>query len=628
MSARSASARRANIATALLLLVVLPPLTAHAMPKLVEQHNWLLLDRGIAAAVAAMSLNLLLGYAGQISLGHAGLLGVGAFTAGNLVSRIHLPMVLATVVAIVVSAAVALVIGVPALRLRGLYLAIATVLFALAMQYSVFPSHAVSSGSAGVAVPRLLWGHRYLTDNAVFASICFVLLVLAWVVDDNIVRTRVGRAFRVIKENEAVAQSFGVDVVRYKLMAFVVSGAMAGLAGAMYGQTIGHVDSATFDLMSWSLPLVIMVIVGGMGHRLAVVIAAFFFMLLPDVLGSLHAIAPIIGSALLMLTIARHPEGMADLLTSRRRPATPVDDGDTSVPALPELPLPTTSLRPGVVPHPRSTGPLLEIENVTVRFGGLTAVDQASLEVPHGRIVGLIGPNGAGKSTLFNAVSGLVRTEGGIVRFRGEPIQDLRSDQRARLGIARSFQQVGLAMDLSVRGNLLLAQHQLAAYGDASALLMLPGVAHREGELRERADAAIAALGFADAADKPVKFMSGGQQRIVEIACLLLTAPDLVMLDEPSAGMAPGVAEQLADRLRELRDALGRTVLLIEHNVPLVMDTCDYVYVLDAGRVIASGTPAEITADMRVVEAYFGAAPEPPRPAVPKRTRKTAGARS
>jgi ABC-type branched-subunit amino acid transport system ATPase component len=156
----------------------------------------------------------------------------------------------------------------------------------------------------------------------------------------------------------------------------------------------------------------------------------------------------------------------------------------------------------------------------------------------------------------------------------------------------------------------------------------LPGVAHREGELRERADAAIAALGFADAADKPVKFMSGGQQRIVEIACLLLTAPDLVMLDEPSAGMAPGVAEQLADRLRELRDALGRTVLLIEHNVPLVMDTCDYVYVLDAGRVIASGTPAEITADMRVVEAYFGAAPEPPRPAVPKRTRKTAGARS
>jgi branched-chain amino acid transport system permease protein len=633
MTARATSTRRGNIATALLLLVVLPPLTAHAMPKLVEQHNWLLLDRGIAAAVAAMSLNLLLGYAGQISLGHAGLLGVGAFTAGNLISRLHLPMLLGTVVAVVAAAAIALAIGVPALRLRGLYLAIATVLFALAMQYSVFPSHAVSSGSAGVAVPRLLWGDRYLTDNAVFASICFVLLVLAWVVDDNIVRTRVGRAFRVIKENEAVAQSFGVDVVRYKLMAFVVSGAMAGLAGAMYGQAIGHVDSATFDLMSWSLPLVIMVIVGGMGHRLAVVIAAFFFMILPDLLGSLHAIAPIIGAALLMLTIARHPEGMADLLTARRRPPVEADDDDTSVPALPDLPLPSASSRSGAVPLPRGTSALLEVENVTVRFGGLTAVDSASLQVPAGQIVGLIGPNGAGKSTLFNAVSGLVRTESGVVRFRGEPIQHLRSDQRARLGIARSFQQVGLAMELSVRDNLLLAQHQLAAYGDTAAVLMLPGVADREAELRDRADTAIAALGFAEAADKPVKLMSGGQQRIVEIACLLLTAPDLVMLDEPSAGMAPGVAENLAARLRELRDALGRTVLLIEHNVPLVMDTCDFVYVLDAGRIIAAGTPAEVAADERVVAAYFGAAPVTPvaptsaAPAA-KRVRKTAGARS
>ena len=165
------------------------------------------------------------------------------------------------------------------------------------MQYTVFPSHLVSSGSAGVAVPRRLWGDHYLLDNAVFAVICLVLLVGVWALDDNIVRTRVGRAFRCLKENESVAQSFGIDVVRYKLLAFVVSGAMAGLAGALYGQSVGHVDSGTFDLMSWSLPLVIMVIVGGMGHRLAVVIAAFFFFILPDVLGSLHALSPIIGMA-------------------------------------------------------------------------------------------------------------------------------------------------------------------------------------------------------------------------------------------------------------------------------------------------------------------------------------------
>jgi len=596
--------RRANYATALLLLCVLPPLTSHAMPRLIQQHNWLLFDRATAAAIAALSLNLLLGYAGQISLGHAGLLGVGAFTAGNLISQAKLSMFVGTLAAVVVAALVALVIGIPALRLRGLYLAIATVLFALAMQYTVFPSHLLSSGSAGVSVPRRLIGEHYLLDNAVFAVICLVLLVAVWAVDDNIMRTRVGRAFYCLKENESVAQSFGIDVVRYKLLAFVVSGAMAGLAGALYGQSVGHVDSTTFDLMSWSLPLVIMVIVGGAGHRLAVVLAAFFFMILPDVLGSLHELSPIIGSALLMLTISRHPGGVAELLTRKRQVA--VDDDDAAVPALPDLPVPVTIGR-AALPYPREDQPLLEVDNVTVRFGGLTAVHDASLAVPAGQIVGLIGPNGAGKSTMFNAVSGLVRTDTGRISFHGREIQRLRCDERARLGIARSFQQVGLAMDLSVRDNLLLAQHQLARYGSAAAMTMLPHVARAERELRARADETIDGLGFTDAADKPVKLMSGGQQRIVEIACLLLTAPELLMLDEPSAGMAPGVAENLAARLRELRDRHGRTVLLIEHNVPLVMDTCDYVYVLDAGRVVASGTPAEIVADERVIEAYFGA---------------------
>jgi branched-chain amino acid transport system permease protein len=601
------TARRANYATALLLLCVLPPLTSHAMPRLIQQHNWLLFDRATAAAIAAVSLNLLLGYAGQISLGHAGLLGVGAFTAGNLISQAKLPMFVATLAAVVVTALVALLVGIPALRLRGLYLAIATVLFALAMQYTVFPSHLVSSGSAGVSVPRRLIGEHYLLDNAVFAVICLVLLVAVWAVDDNIVRTRVGRAFRCLKENESVAQSFGIDVVRYKLLAFTVSGAMAGLAGALYGQSIGHVDSATFDLMSWSLPLVIMVIVGGIGHRLAVVLAAFFFMILPDVLGSLHELSPIIGAALLMVTISRHPGGIADLLTRKRSvPSADDVDDDVEVPALPDLPLPAFAGRTGL-PYPREGQPLLEVDGVTVRFGGLTAVSEASLGVASGQIVGLIGPNGAGKSTMFNAISGLVPTQDGRIRFHGREIERLRCDQRARLGIARSFQQVGLAMDLSVRDNLLLAQHQLADYGSVAAMTMLPHVGRAERELRARADEAIEGLGFADAADKPVRLLSGGQQRIVEIACLLLTAPELLMLDEPSAGMAPGVAENLAARLRELRETHGRTVLLIEHNVPLVMDTCDYVYVLDAGRVIASGTPAEITADELVIEAYFGA---------------------
>jgi ABC-type branched-subunit amino acid transport system ATPase component len=281
------------------------------------------------------------------------------------------------------------------------------------------------------------------------------------------------------------------------------------------------------------------------------------------------------------------------------------DEEDDELPALPQLPVPDRVLSTAWAD---TATPMLEVEGVSVRFGGLQAVDQARLTVPAGRIIGLIGPNGAGKSTLFNAVSGLVRIESGQIRFKGQRIDHLRCDQRARLGIARSFQQVGLAKDLSVRENFLLAQHQLASYSDGEALLMLPRAGRDEAAFRERADQAITTLGFDHLADLPARNLSGGQQRIVEIACLLVTAPDLVMLDEPSAGMAPAAAENLAIRLRDLRDALGRTVLLIEHNVPLVLDTCDYVYVLDAGRLIAEGEPRDIAANQDVIDAYFGRA--------------------
>jgi ABC-type branched-subunit amino acid transport system ATPase component/ABC-type branched-subunit amino acid transport system permease subunit len=596
--------RLANAVTAAFLFVALPLLTSHAMPRLLQQHDYLNLDIGVALAIAAVSLNLLLGYAGQISLGHAGLLASGAFASGIATSRWDLPMAFGVLFAIVVSAALALVVGLPALRLRGLYLAIVTVIFGLVMQYSVLRSSVFSGGSAGVALPRRIWGNRISTDNAGYLVASLLLLLLVWVIDVNVVRTRVGRALRAIRENEAVAQSFGIDVVRYKLLAFVVSGAMAGLAGAMYGHAIVHVNNESPFNYNLSLQLVIIVIVAGAGHRLAVIITALAFWVLPSFISGLHAWAYILGALGLMLTVSRHPEGVADLMTHRRKPPPPEADDDEELPELPQMPAPD---RPATAAD-RSDAPLLEVEDVVVRFGGLQAVDYASLTVPEGKIIGLIGPNGAGKSTLFNAVSGLVRIETGHIRYRGREIRSLRSDQRARLGIARSFQQVGLAKDLTVRDNFLLAQHPLANYGDIEALLMLPRAARTERTFAERADLAIEALGFGALANLPVRHLSGGQQRIVEIACLLVTAPDLVMLDEPSAGMAPAAAESLAARLRDLRDALGRTVLLIEHNVPLVLDTCDYVYVLDAGRMIAEGLPRDIAAHPDVIDAYFGRA--------------------
>jgi branched-chain amino acid transport system permease protein len=588
------------------LFTILPPLTARAMPRWFTGTAALALGEAVAIAVAAISLNMLLGYAGQISLGHAALLGVGAFTSGIVTTKWGLSMFVGLPIAALTSAAIAFVVGLPALRLRGLYLALITIAFGYVMEESIFKTSYLSGGSAGMALPRRIAGERFMTNNADFLVIGLLLLVVVWVVDANVVRTKLGRAFRSIAEDEAVAQSFGINVTRYKLTAFVLSGALAGIAGSLYGHNVGFVNNEKFGL-TLSLLLVIIVVVGGLGSRGAVVAAGLLFTIFPNLIQSLDGWQHVVGAALLIFTIARHPGGFAQAMREARekvelmrRRAEPDDDAE--LPKLPSLP------RPAGLGERRApeAGIVLEASDVAVRFGGLQALGGASIAVPRGKIVGLIGPNGAGKSTLFNAICGLVQTESGTIRFLGEDVTPLRSDERAALGIARSFQNIGLAKNLTVRENFLLAQHQLATYSTGAALGYLRGAARVEDELAERAVTAVEALGFDRFLEERVRNLSHGQQRIVEIGCLLVTAPELVMLDEPSAGMSPGAAENLAVRLADLRDELGRTVLLIEHNVPMVLDLCDEVYVLDHGEILAHGIPAEIARHPDVVGAYLG----------------------
>ncbi len=603
--------RRANIALAFALFTVLPPVTARAMPEWFTGSTGLIVGQGVAIAIAAVSLNLLLGYTGQISLGHAALLGTGAFTSGVVTTKLGWPMWVGIPAGSVTAAAVAFLVGLPALRLRGLYLAIVTIGFGYAMQESVFRTNYLSGGSAGIALPRRVAGERLLINNWDFLAVGLVLLLLVWIVDANVVRTKLGRAFRSISEDEAVAQSFGIDVTRYKLTAFTLSGAFAGVAGAVYGHTIGFVNNEVFSLQL-SLLLVIVVVIGGLGSRRHVVVAALLFAVFPELIHWLKDKEQIVGAALLIFTVSRHPGGFAQAMREARERAIKKAAGrdevdeiedEGALPKLPSLPRPA-----GLAERPVSDGEVvLEAQEVSVRFGGLHALTAVSIAVPRGRIVGLIGPNGAGKSTLFNAISGLVRMRSGRIRFLGRDVTHLRPDARARLGIARSFQNIGLAKNLTVHENFLLAQHQVAGYGTGSALLFSRGAARVEGELAERSVHAVEALGFERFLDTPVRNLSHGQQRIVEIGCMLVTAPELVMLDEPSAGMSPGAAENLAVRLRDLRDELGRTVLLIEHNVPMVLDVCDEVYVLDYGQILAHGEPAEIASHPEVIGAYLGA---------------------
>lgn len=585
--------------------VLLPPLLGRNATWLLTDYRAGIIAVGAIWAAMALSLNILMGYAGQISLGHGALVAVGAYSTGIIAGRWYLPAGLGILVATCVGALFAFLVGLPALRMRGLYLAITTIAFQALSENFLLKIPWLSRGSAGLATPRpYAWGLNWNRDID-FVGLALLLVLGVWLLDSNVTRTKMGRAFFAIREDEQVAQSRGVDVTRYKLLAFTLSGALAGAAGSLWAHRFGFINSDSFTLEKTSLLLLVMVVVGGLGSRVGVAVAAAVFAVMPLLLKSLVGWDYILGALLLVYAMAHNPGGVAAAIRDareKRDAKNKTEDHEAGIHDLPSLPRPAHVLDTVTVPG----ATLLQVDDVTVRFGGLTAVDDASITVPAGQIIGLIGPNGAGKSTLFNAVGGYVTPQAGRVTFNGTNVSELPPHERAALGIGRTFQHTGLARNLTVLENLMLAQHAAADYSWAEALTYVGRAGPCEEELQRRSIEVIAALGFEEKTDVPVRNLSGGQQRIVELACALMTAPQLLMLDEPSAGMAPAAVENLAQRLRELRDDLGRTVLLIEHHIPLVLDVCDHVYVLDAGRIIASGPPAEIAALPEVMTAYLG----------------------
>ena len=602
-----------GILVALVLAAALPPLLGQT--PLLSEVNALKLCGAASFAIAGLSLNVLTGYAGQISLGQYAFVGVGAFTTGIVtgVNDLRLPWLAALAISAVTGAVVAFVVGLPALRLRGLYLAVVTIGVAYAAYQSLFRITAIGGGSAGKTAPRPYVGSHAIATNAGFLAIALVVLVVVWQVDVNLSRSRVGRSFQAVKADESVAASFGIDVARTKLLAFTLSGAMAGVAGAILATAYGTISSGDF-LYERSLLLVVVVVLGGLGSRPGVVAAAFFAFLLPDVLigifgAGLRGWDLVINGVLLMFTISRHPTGLAGAVREAH------EDRLRKKGGLPPLPPTRPSLpslgRMSAAPVPRTTRrgvPVLEVSDISVRFGGLQAVDGAGLRVDRGTIVGLMGPNGAGKTTLFNAITGALTPDAGRITFLGEDISALPAHVRSARGMGRTFQLIGLAKQLSVYENLLMAQHLGAPYSLGSALTGVGAVRPLERELRKRADETLDGLGFGRFRDTVVGRLSHGQQRIVEIGCCLITSPELVMLDEPSAGMSPAAAEDLAATLLDVRDQLGRTVLLIEHNIPLVLGTADELYVMDAGKVLANGEPIEVVQRPEVVTAYLGEA--------------------
>ncbi|HYL52284.1 MAG TPA: ATP-binding cassette domain-containing protein [Acidimicrobiia bacterium] len=569
----------------------------------------------IVTAIAALGLDVLVARTGELSLAHAAFLGVGAFTAINVGSR-GAPWPVAILVAVATTAAAATIAGLPSLRIHGLQVAITTLAFQEFADVFLFTRTDVTAAGRTWERPAFL-----RTDVRLYLF-ALSLLTLVLIVRHRVAVTKAGRTFLAVRDIEDRARVFGVEPGPSKLLAYAISGAIVGLGGSLFALKAGSISAKDPFLLLESLQLVAILVVGGTGSAAGIVTASVLVKGLPQFISTIpfthlkpDRIVPITSAGLLVVAVVAAPEGIGgvyraagrllDRLTGARRRERPeprphvVEAGADGATMLPHVERPL-SLR---MPVPA----LLEAHDVRVEYGGVTALDGVSLEVRRGEIVGLIGANGAGKSTFFNAVSGLAPASGSI-RFRGVELVGRRASIRSALGTSRTFQDLGLVRAESVQENVLLAQTWLARYAAPVGILGLGGTVRTERELRKRGAIALEVFGLDHLARERVGALPYGTMRIVEIAAAVAAGPDLLLLDEATAGLGPEESHELGDRFLAIRDELGLTLVIVEHHVPLVARVCDYAYCLESGVLIAEGKPLDVTADPRVVESFLGRA--------------------
>jgi len=557
--------------------------------------------------LCASGMNVLLGYAGQKSLGQAGLFAAGAYGAALLTtSSLDLGPWPALVFATVIAALCGVLIAAPSLRVRGPSLAMVTLAFGIVAEKVVTEAE-IFGGAMGIyAIKPLTFGGQPLEMQG------YVWLVVALglglhLMLRNLLTGRFGRAFLSLQADEVAASAVGVAVHRTKVLAFVIAAATCGLAGALVAQQNQYINS---DFINFHLSIFILLLVlfGGAGSLAGPLFGAVTLTIITALVARWSWIEHFVQGALLLFALYVMPKGLAGVVGGLfRRPG-----GEAARRA--EAPDPAAILprRAGTAPD---GGPLLVAEGLNKAYGGVRPARDVSLRITPGHIHALIGPNGAGKSTLINMLSGVARPDTGRILFRGAPLGRAAPHAVAARGIARTFQNLRLFRELSVRDNVLLGQHARMGNGFAASLLGLPRAGREEGDAAARVGGILRFLGLSALAAQPAGALPYGLQRRVELARALATEPDLLLLDEPAAGLNPQETAELGVILRRIREQ-GVTILLVEHHMDLVMAVSDHVIVLDYGAVIAEGPPALVQADPRVMAAYLGTdeAEPPPLP--------------
>ena len=548
------------------------------------------------SSILVVGLVVLTGIGGMTSFAQASFMGFGAYASAILSTRYGVSPWLGLPAAIIVSALGAAAIGAVTLRLRGHYLALGTMAVSVSLYYLVANLDFFGRNDGMSTIPPLRIANYALTDGRVFLTLVWAMLSAVVVATNNLLDSRLGRAIRALRGGALAAASFGVNTTQVRMLAFIHAAILAAIAGWLYAHLQRSVNPTPFGLFA-SIEYMLMAVFGGAGYVGGAILGALLVTVindllqdwLPKLLGQRGNYETIVFGVILLAVLQFAPEGLWPHLFRgrvRRRVIT------ETVPLIRRV-------------SPASAAPILAVEHLAKRFGGLIAVNDLSFSVSQGEIVGLIGPNGAGKSTSFNLITGVVSPSAGTVRLFGQPITGLSPRAIAGQGVARSFQHVKLVPGMSVIENVAIGAHLRGQAGAIAAICRRD----RPEEARIFAEAArqLARVGLAGLADRPADSLALGQQRVVEIARALCLDPVLLLLDEPAAGLRHAEKAELAALLRRLRTE-GVAILLVEHDMEFVMGLVDRLVVMDFGTKLAEGSAEQIRCDPAVIEAYLGAA--------------------